>query len=666
MKRLSMLCAAVAAVLSPAFAANTETPVVVTATRLDDVTRLPASITVITAEEIHRTPAKTLPELLSLEAGVFNRDLYGNQAARAKIDIRGFGAASSENVLILLDGRRLNDIDMSAVDFTSIPLGMIERVEITRGVGAVLYGDGAVGGVVNIITRQPGRAGRKGQAAFAAGTYNTRRIEANIEQGNGSTSFHLAAQGLHSDGYRVNNELDQGTLQADLRFAASGRESFLKFGADRYKVGLPAHRQVDASANVDLLSTDRRGATTPNDYSKRDGFHVSGGTTLFLPGNSQLILDVGYREKQDKASLSSFLDTTLAGWSFTPRLKTGSSVWGLPGSAVAGVDYFVSTYDSDRANNEAAAATPIHRLAIRQTSIAVYAQDTAELRPGTHFTLGARHQQVSSRARDTFNASAPGAAFDGGATDKDDGETEDAYEVGLRHALNDTLSWFGRYGRSFRIATVDEIFSTFPGQFTFLLPQTARTLETGLAYRQGDVRLEASVYRMNLKNEIHYDPNTFANVNLDPTRRRGVELSAGWQAASRLALKASYAYTEARFTSGSYSGNEVPLVPRRTASLALDWKAAAWWGLSATARHVGDKRFDNDQTNTFSQKIPAYAMVDLKWYGQAQGWTLEAAVNNAFDRKAYDYGIRSTSSSTRYNAYPLPERSYTLTLRKEL
>ena len=407
MKRLSMLCAAVAAVLPPAFAANTETPVVVTATRLDDVTRPPASITAITAEEIHRTPAKTLPELLSLEAGVFNRDLYGNQAARAKIDIRGFGAASSENVLILLDGRRLNDIDMSAVDFTSIPLGMIERVEITRGVGAVLYGDGAVGGVVNIITRQPGRAGRKGQAAFAAGTYNTRRIEANIEQGNGSTSFHLAAQGLHSDGYRVNNELDQGTLQADLRFAASGRESFLKFGADRYKVGLPAHRQVDASANVDLLSTDRRGATTPNDYSKRDGFHVSGGTTLFLPGNSQLILDVGYREKQDKASLSSFLDTTLAGWSFTPRLKTGSSVWGLPGSAVAGVDYFVSTYDSDRANNEAAAATPIHRLAIRQTSIAVYAQDTAELRPGTHFTLGARHQQVSSRARDTFNASAP-------------------------------------------------------------------------------------------------------------------------------------------------------------------------------------------------------------------------------------------------------------------
>lgn len=667
MKRLPLFCAAaLAAFQLPVFAASTETPVVVTATRLDDIVNLPANITVITAEEIRRSPVKTLPELLSLEAGVFNRDLYGNQAARGKIDMRGFGAASSENVLILLDGRRLNDIDMSSVDFTSIPLGMIERVEITRGSGVVLYGDGAVGGVINIITHQPGRAGRKAEVALAAGTYNTRRLEAQIEQGSGTTAFHVAAQGLHSDGYRVNNEFDQGTVQADLRFTGAGRESFFKFGADRYKVGLPAHRQVDASANVDQLSTDRRGATTPNDYSKRDGFHVAGGTTLSLPNNNQLIFDVGYREKHDKASLSSFVDTTLAGWSFTPRLKTGSSVSGLPGSMVAGMDYYVSTYDSDRANSERDAATPIHRLAIRQTSLALYAQDTAALLPGTHLTVGGRHQQVTSRARDVFNAAAPGASGDAGATDRDDGESEDAYELGLRHKLNDALSWFGRYSRSFRIATVDEIFSTFPGQFTFLLPQTSRTVETGLGYRHGNLQLEGSVYRMNLNNEIHYDPNTFANVNLDPTRRRGAELGARWQATERLALKASYAYTEARFTKGNYAGNEVPLVPRRTAALSFDWKVASWWGVSASGRYVGDKRFDNDQNNNFSQKIPAYAMVDIKWYAQTQGWTLEAAVNNAFDKKAYDYGIRSTSSATRYNAYPLPERSYTLSVRKEL
>lgn len=669
MRPFRVLTAAALAASSPLFPAFGETavpdPVVVTATRLEDIARLPASITVISAADIRRSPAKTLPELLALEAGVFHRDLYGNNAARAKIDMRGFGAASAENVLVLLDGRRLNDIDLSAVDFTSIPLGLVERVEMTHGAGTVLYGDGAVGGVINIITHQPGRAGTKGQASLSAGSYATRRLDASVEHGSGPTAFHLAVQGQESGGYRVNNELNQATMQADLRFAGAGREGFVQFGADRYKVGLPAHRQVDSSTGIDLLSTDRRGATTPNDYSRREGFHIAGGSTFFLPGNSQLILDAGYREKRDKAFLSSYLDTTLGGWSFTPRLKTGSSAFGLPGNAIAGVDYYVSTYDSDRANNEATAATPVHRLAVRQSSLALYAQDTAELRAGTHLTLGARHQEVNTRARDAFDASAPGAAFDSGAPDRDDRETETAYEAGLRQALSGTLSWFGRYGRSFRIATVDEIFSTFPGQFTFLTPQTGRVLETGLGYKRGDVQWQASVYRMNLRNEIHYDPNLFANVNLDPTLRRGLELSAGWNAGPSLGLKASYAYTEAHFHGGTYSGKEVPLVPRHTANLALAWKAGARWGLSASLRHVGEKRFDNDQANTFFTRIPAYDMVDVKWYAQAQGWTLEATVNNALDKKAYDYGIRSTSSATRYNAYPLPERSYTLTVKKD-
>ncbi|MDO8596575.1 MAG: TonB-dependent receptor plug domain-containing protein, partial [Sulfuricaulis sp.] len=70
--------------------------VIVTSTRLtEDSTRLPASVTILTAEDILRRPAQTLPELLALEAGVSMRSLYGNHAARATVDMRGFGAAST-------------------------------------------------------------------------------------------------------------------------------------------------------------------------------------------------------------------------------------------------------------------------------------------------------------------------------------------------------------------------------------------------------------------------------------------------------------------------------------------------------------------------------------------------------------------------------------------
>src|SRR4051812_8524956 len=91
-----------------------EDAIVVSATRFpEQVQRLPASTTVITAEDISRSSARTLPEILREQVGLNMIDFYGNNAATTAIDLRGYGITGAQNTLVLLDGRRLNDIDLS-------------------------------------------------------------------------------------------------------------------------------------------------------------------------------------------------------------------------------------------------------------------------------------------------------------------------------------------------------------------------------------------------------------------------------------------------------------------------------------------------------------------------------------------------------------------------
>jgi iron complex outermembrane receptor protein len=221
-----------------------------------------------------------------------------------------------------------------------------------------------------------------------------------------------------------------------------------------------------------------------------------------------------------------------------------------------------------------------------------------------------------------------------------------------------------------RFATIDEFFQTdsnnFLQTFSPLKPQTAESADLGADYTHGDARFNIAIYRMDLRKEIHYNPYppTFANVNLDPTRRYGFTLSAGRKLAEKWRAAADYAYTRSVFREGSFAGNEVPLVARDAGSLSLFWTPKEKLTLSASARYTGDRRFDNDQTNTF-QKIPAYTTVDIKIAGKNKAWKWQAAVNNAFDEKAFDFGIRSSTSPSIYNAYPLPERSFSFSLGRD-
>ena len=122
----SVLAVAVALAISAHCAAQDQIAaldeVVVTATRFKDrFDDKPVNMTVITSEDIRRSAAKTVPDLLSEQAGIQIHDFFGNNATSTTVDLRGFGITGTQNTLILVDGRRIADNDLSGVQWSAFP-----------------------------------------------------------------------------------------------------------------------------------------------------------------------------------------------------------------------------------------------------------------------------------------------------------------------------------------------------------------------------------------------------------------------------------------------------------------------------------------------------------------------------------------------------------------
>jgi iron complex outermembrane receptor protein len=636
-----------------------------------------ASTSVITAEDIAHSPAQTVQEIIAQTPGVQLTSLYGGaNGVKTSVDIRGFGAFATSNTLVLINGRRLNDIDMAGVDFSTIPRDSIERIEITRGnSGAVLYGDNAVGGVINIVLKNGvGGPPVAIRAEAGVGSFNSRMasISAATNYGPWSTSFY--GNGIKSDGYRVNNALDQRNGVGNLNYTTPGLTAFVTLSGDDQKLGLPGGRLVDPSIGLDELATNRRGAATPFDYGSQQGASATAGFTKTLLNGVDLIVDGGVRNKKQQGGFfgttplpsfaSTYVDANLLTWSITPRLSIKHSISGLPSSILTGIDYYDATFNQDRGAFKG--VPPIHRYDLSQQTLAGYWQQTIGLLPTTDFSYGARVQNTRLSARDRYDPTAP-FAFSAQNLPLDSDETQYALHIGGEHRFNNVVSVFGRAARAFRTPNVDErvssgpsfdaFFNPIPGNFN-LKTQTSHDIEGGLRIRSGGFQMQSSIYNMELANEIHFIPALFYNVNLDPTRRYGSETSASLRLTDSVTLRGGAAYTRAVFREGAFAGMDVPLVSRYTATGGVTWNIwQKYLVADATVRAWSERFMDNDQANT-QRRIPASATVDFKLSGEYGHFFWSISANNLLNALYYDYAIASSFTAGRFSAYPLPGRTY--------
>jgi iron complex outermembrane recepter protein len=618
-------------------------PVIVTATRFEDrYLDKPVNVSIIAAEDIKNSTARTVPELLRQLPGIRTRDSSGSP--NKQVDMRGFGISGDQNTLVLLDGVRISENEQTTVNWVGIPLNAIERIEILRGSGAVLYGGGATGGTINIITKTPVPGQRSASIYGGAATYGTSEAGVGANLAGESVGLRFNASYLDSDNYRDNNELRQKNALADLRWTGNRASVSLKAGADEQKLRLPG-----ALSEAQIAANPRQ-AATPQDFSNRTGGFLNVGGA-WAAGAGDLAADLGYREKNIHASIiGSPIDSDTSVWSFSPRLKLPHQLGGWRHHLVVGVDWD----DWSFLNKTSVFGQPREPDAFQRNQ-AVYLQNSTAIGDAWNLSLGGRLHRVEYGVTDLANPS------------QSDERTRNltAYEIGVRYRASAALSPYAKFGTSFRVPNVNDVYNLFTGVVSLLEPQTSRDRELGLDIRLGPGAYRLALYHMDIDNELYFDPATFTNRNLPPTRRQGVEAEGKWRFARSFDLFVNYTYAMSEFRSGSIggvpiAGNEVPLVPRHAANAGAGWAFAPRARADIVASYVGEQVFDADETNTFGRRMPAYTVVDLKLTYANGGWLFGAGVKNLFDEQYFSYGVYDSFTPT-YFAYPQPERSVFVT-----
>lgn len=642
------LAALVALACSPlALAATPVTQldeVVVTASRSPDkVSDLPVNVSVITAADIANSTARTVQDLLSTLAGVHVFNNTGS-ADSAMVDLRGFGIAGFSNTLILIDGVKQNTNDLSAPNLGVVPLSEIERIEVVRGSGAVAYGGGATGGVVNIITRSGFKAANGVQATLTAGSYNLKKLDLSGHLNGQQVALDAFVKSLSSDNYRANSaeRNDSAGLTATVRH--QGGDVRLYARSSNQDLRMPGARSVNPATGVDEFGNDPRGTSKPNDYMdiKTDAFGVQARQSL---GEGMLSLDVATRAKQSQSESSGWLeqrdlDEQSASLRYEQELGRHRLVFG------------VDTLQSDMDVNNGSPATLSTR--IRQRHVGGFADVLLRPQAGTAISIGGRTQRIEDSAAD----------FTGFANSYRTNKELHAWQLGARQALTGQLEAYAKVGRSFRLANADEqAYVSSP-----LLPQTSQDKEIGLDWKQGGQALRAAWFRYDLTNEIHFNKLVGffgSNVNLAPTRRQGLELEGRSQLAANLELSGNLTWQQATFRQGAaggveLAGNEVPMVPQQLATLGLSWLPQEASRIGLQLHYVGKQRLDNDQANQFDKQLDAYTVLNAKFsHRYSKQLSVALDVNNLFDRRYATYGIRSgsTGSTGKYDLYPAAGRN---------
>lgn len=549
-----------------------------------------------TQKQIKQQGSISLSDFLNKQ-GAVKLQSQSDQPNQTAISIHGFGSNAGANTLVLIDGIPMSNFTSIGPNLNSIMVDNIKNLVIKPGSYGSLYGDQAVGGVVDIETQIPQQAETNlsvglGNMAQKIGEFFISRQLPN--------NFAISVSGL---GYDTNNN-QQNSFQNNYNLNSlvtyQDEQDQLKLAVFGYSTDNPiAQGQI------------WQGEVNPNNNAS-GWFADVQGAAINLQNNLQVNEDSQW---QSRVSLQ---NSSGSGTIFFPFTNSQSSAywqnkWNYKKYWESGIDLQHETYAANTGRTDQANADVGD----------IFGQATLPLAKKLDFILGARFadQNLNSMPAGSANISTNNPIF--------------VNEEGFILHLKNAWQLFLRRDLNYRFVKADEAVWT-PTNASTLQTQTGTAYEAGATWQQSQNSFSSDIFILNLNNEIAYDPAPTAAApfgtmaNLPPTQRIGLDLAGNFALTQRWVLNLQNSLVDPTFSSGAYSGNTVPSVSVFNSSLGLTYEREHNWSVNVNENYHSPFYAAFDLQNQ-GPMMPGYFLTNLNFTKQWRIFNFDLELDNLFN-----------------------------------
>jgi len=621
---------------------NVLTPVVVTATRFEQpLSEVSVVVDIIGRKQIEQSGASNIVEFLDTVSGLSVNRLYGRAGIDASVDIGSLGTSGAQNVLVLIDGQRVNSSDSSGVRFAQVPMSSIERIEIRKANGGVLYGDRAQGGVINIITR----TGQGKDVHLSTGSFGYKKADAYIGFKLDDLSGGFSAMTARSDGYRANSSSKQDSAQLKLNHISEiGKISLVARSFTEIAT-------VPGALTLDEFKTNLKLKSSYSADVNRSGESLGFKYQRDLSDDDLFVIDALHQNSKSKSLDTWGTDSTIINkrTSLSPeyRIKRAETIMLL------GSEFFESEANTDSGKQ------------VSQKSQSFYAQVSHPIRASFFLDGGTRFQKVQNDFK---------SAVGGVVTSFED--SKKGVSIGLRQQFTEHTALRIGALTGFRFPNADELYYfgvTNPYPLIEINPNIRPMatqeyfLELRHRYQIGMVNAHYRKIRAKDEIDVNYGCtlNNVAvgcNQNLYDTERTVLSLNSDFLLFKNISLKSSVDFINSSISSGANAGNRIPMTPTRIIKLGLE-KSFENFSLLALANHRNSMMQIADPGNLFPQ-IPSRTVMDLGLNSNlSKTVTMSAWIRNALNKSYFDSAQTDSWAPAQTNVYPMDGRSFFLNLK---